>query len=150
MNDLSSFFKELFEYNHHYNKKVSYLLKEHPENCNEECVKLFNHILNAHHIWNHRIHPATGVYTVWDIHLPSKYDEIMDFNLQSSLHILQEYDLNKSLTYTNSKGQQYTNTIRDIFFHVINHSTHHRAQIVAELKNVGMQPLVTDYIFYKR
>ena len=37
-----------------------------------------------------------------------------------------------------------------MLFHFVNHSTYHRGQIASNLKEHGIEPLVTDYIFYKR
>ena len=51
---------------------------------------------------------------------------------------------------TNSKGETFSNKIKDILFHIINHSTYHRAQIATDLKQNGIEPINTDYIFYKR
>ncbi|WP_111881753.1 DinB family protein [Aequorivita sp. CIP111184] len=33
---------------------------------------------------------------------------------------------------------------------MINHSTYHRVQIINQLKEDGLKPIETDYIFYKR
>jgi uncharacterized damage-inducible protein DinB len=44
----------------------------------------------------------------------------------------------------------FTNTIKDILFHIINHSTNHRGQIAVDFRNNGLEPLVLDYVFYKR
>jgi uncharacterized damage-inducible protein DinB len=44
----------------------------------------------------------------------------------------------------------FSNTIKDILFHMINHSTHHRAQIAMDMRNNKLEPLPLDYIFYKR
>ena len=52
--------------------------------------------------------------------------------------------------YTNTNGQAFDNSVRDILFNVINHSTYHRGQIAREFREYGPEPLVTDYIFYKR
>ncbi|QLH28398.1 MAG: hypothetical protein HWD63_02710 [Candidatus Parvibacillus calidus] len=39
--------------------------------------------------------------------------------------------------------------MKDIIFHIINHSTYHRGQIAMEFRQSGLEPLNTDYIFYK-
>jgi uncharacterized damage-inducible protein DinB len=44
----------------------------------------------------------------------------------------------------------FSNDIKSIIFHVINHSTYHRGQIASEFKQNGLDPMVTDYILYKR
>lgn len=58
--------------------------------------------------------------------------------------------LKKKISYKNSRGERFENSVRDILFHVINHSTYHRGQIATDCKLHGMTPLATDYIFYKR
>jgi uncharacterized damage-inducible protein DinB len=53
--------------------------------------------------------------------------------------------------YKNLRGDGYENKLEDILAHLINHGTHHRAQIGQELKLAGVENLpVTDYIFYIR
>lgn len=52
--------------------------------------------------------------------------------------------------YKTSKGDAFQNTVKDILFHIINHSTYHRGQIAANCKEYGIEPLMSDYIFYKR
>ncbi|MCF8317339.1 MAG: hypothetical protein K9I02_01220 [Haliscomenobacter sp.] len=54
------------------------------------------------------------------------------------------------INYSNSKGQLFSNSIQDMLFHIINHSTYHRGQVATEFKRQGLEPLVTDYIFFKR
>ena len=58
--------------------------------------------------------------------------------------------ITKKIIYKNSKGIEFSNTVQDVIFHVINHSTYHRAQIASDLKANGIEPINTDYIFYKR
>ncbi|WP_379084396.1 DinB family protein [Pedobacter sp. UC225_65] len=45
---------------------------------------------------------------------------------------------------------QYTGIVKDILFHVFNHSTYHRAQIATLFKESGITPPVTDFIILKR
>jgi uncharacterized damage-inducible protein DinB len=52
--------------------------------------------------------------------------------------------------YENSEGRTFANDVKDILFHVVNHSTHHRGQIMMDLRASGITPEPLDYIFYKR
>lgn len=113
-------------------------------------MKLFNHILNAHRVLNNRIRPGQAPFGVWDLHPAQDLKNIDQINYEQSLLILDNFELNEMITYTTSKGQRFTNSIRDILFHVINHSTYHRGQIAADFRQNGLEPLVTDYAFYKR
>jgi uncharacterized damage-inducible protein DinB len=58
---------------------------------------------------------------------------------------------NSILTYQNIKGDQFTDPIEYILFHVVNHSTYHRGQIITMLREAGVANLVsTDLILYLR
>jgi uncharacterized damage-inducible protein DinB len=87
---------------------------------------------------------------VWELHSVQEFQNIDKVNYEQTLEILDKFDLNETIHYSNSKGQAFSNSIRDILFHVINHSTYHRGQIATDFKHSGIEPLATDYIFYKR
>ncbi|MBK6400170.1 MAG: hypothetical protein IPF75_18440 [Bacteroidetes bacterium] len=78
---MKAFFKELFEYSHHYNQKLIELLTENSDRVSEKSIQLMNHTINAHQIWNSRI---TG-------NTPLKYGEI------HSYEELEQYDLSNYL-----------------------------------------------------
>ena len=144
------FFKELFEYNHHFNQQLANVFNEERLLTSEKSVKLFNHIINAHQVWNSRIRKEQNIFGVWDIHPVADLKGIDHINLVNTIHILDESDMALSIHYVTSRGEDYTNSVKDILFHVINHSTYHRGQIAMEFKQQGIDPLVTDYIFYRR
>lgn len=147
---MTPFFKELFVYNHHHNQKLWTVIHDHPDKTSEKSVELFNHILNAHHIWNNRIEPQQIAFGVWDIHPIQDCRNIDKANYEHTLLLLDKVDLHKKIMYTNTKGQTFDNLIQDILFHIINHSTYHRGQIATEFRQNGLDPVNTDYIFYKR
>ena len=74
----------------------------------------------------------------------------MKRNCKDSVRIIDSGILNDNLNYQDSQGTDYENIVRDILFHVINHSNYHRAQIVSNLKEAGLHPGKTDFIYYKR
>ncbi len=71
-------------------------------------------------------------------------------NYRDSLRIIDQFDLNGVINFKNTKGLVFNDNIRDILFHVINHSNYHRAQIATEFRQNGLDPIVTDYILHKR
>ncbi|HRP56991.1 DinB family protein [Agriterribacter sp.] len=144
------FFKELFEYNHHFNQKLSALFAEKHDTMSDRSVKLFGHILNAHHIWNSRIAGKHSGLSVWDIQAVEQFRRIDDNNFNETVRILDHVDLSSIISYKTTKEQAFENKARDILFHIINHSTYHRGQIAADFRQTGTEPLTTDYIFYKR
>lgn len=150
MEGLHLFFRELFTYSRHTNRQLIEVINAGSDKVPGVSVKLLSHILNAHHIWNQRILNQSAEYLVWQIHNGMELDPLDQVNFDTTLDALTKQELSATISYTNSKGQSYTNSIQDILFHIINHSTHHRAQIVSQLRQAGIEPPVTDYIFYKR
>jgi uncharacterized damage-inducible protein DinB len=147
---MNTLFKELFVYNHHCNQQLTSAFLELDHVLPEKASLLYSHILNAHHIWNCRIQLQEPALGVWDKHPSKAFAGLDTGNYETSLRLLEEYDLNQVVHYTTSKGDPFKNTIRDILFHIINHSTYHRGQIATQFKQNGVDPLITDYIFYKR
>lgn len=147
---MKTLFKELFEYNHHCNHQLAVIFENNHDKISEKSMKLFSHVLNAHHIWNSRINGNEHAYTVWEVHDTRLLKMINASNYEETLHLLEKTDLAAMLSYTNSKAQTFSNNVRDILFHVINHSTYHRGQMAADFKYSGLEPLNTDYIFFKR
>jgi uncharacterized damage-inducible protein DinB len=146
---MKTFFKELFQYNKHFNQQLTSILTENPDRESEKCIKLLSHILNVHQIWNCKIQPGQLPYGAWEIHQIQDFDKIDRKNFEYSILILDSFELNQIIRYSNSKGQIFNNSARDILFQVINHSTYHRGQIATEFRQIGLEPLLTDYIYYK-
>ena len=144
------FFNHLFDYNFYCNKKFieeCNKLKEVPE----KSIKLFCHTLNAHHIWNARILGKLPDYGVWQIHEIKDWGDIHYENQRNSFEITTNSDdFEKRIDYETTDGRLFTNTLQDILFHIINHSTHHRAQISSDFRNNNLDPIPMDYVNYKR
>ena len=147
---MQELFISQFEYSHHLNQKLTDLFAINADKVSELSVKLFSHILNAHHIWNCRIEKTQPTVGVWDITPMDIWKEMDMKNYEGSLQILSSHHPEEQISYRTSGGEPFTNMVRDILFHIINHSTHHRAQIAMEFRKSGIEPLVSDYIFYKR
>src|SRR5207245_11475331 len=67
--------------------------------------------------------------------------------------IWQEYfRINKSgklaemVSYKNTKGESWRNSVEDILMHVVMHSAYHRGQIAADMRAAGHSPAYTDFI----
>lgn len=146
---MESFLKDFFAYNHYANQLFIQSFEDGFDV--EKGIKLFSHIINAHHIWLARIHGNTPNYDVWEIHVINSFAKVEEQNYKQSIHLLQKInDLHQVISYNNSKGNAHQNTIKDILLHIINHSTYHRGQLASLIRESGMEPPVSDYIFYKR
>ena len=147
---MDPFFKELFEYSHYMNQRFIESFMANQSSLPESCVKLMNHVLNAQHVWNSRIENKESTAGVWYIHNNSDLAKIDKFNFEDSLDILKKHKLESEVQYTTTKCDIFKNTVRDILFHVVNHSTYHRAQIALDFRSNGIEPVSSDYIFFKR
>ncbi|MDP9955689.1 putative damage-inducible protein DinB [Epilithonimonas hungarica] len=142
-------FIDLLEYNSHFNQLLIESYLENKDSFNEKMISLINHILNAQQIWNSRIIIGSS-FGVWQINPDEKLLEINQSNFKNSIKILNERNLDEIIVYKNSKGDDFQNSIQGILFHFINHSTYHRGQLAMLMKQAGLEPINTDYIFYKR
>jgi uncharacterized damage-inducible protein DinB len=111
---------------------------------------LFSHVLNAQFIWIRRIKKELTGRDRFDLHPLKDFDGIHVQNIKELLEIYHTHDLATQVIYQNSGGENFVNVAQDILFHIVNHSTYHRAQIASMLKANGISPPVTDYIFLKR
>lgn len=111
---------------------------------------LFSHILNAQHIWLSRINKTETLYDRFQDHPKEEFLAFLQENMAGFKQVLQNRDLEEILPYTISTGDAFENSIGDIMFHVVNHSTYHRAQIASLFKQAGLTPPVTDYVYLKR
>lgn len=147
---MHTLFKDFLEYNHYANKRFIKCFIEDGFR-NEKGIKLFSHIINAHHIWLARIREETPMFEVWELHVINSFSKVDEENYQQSLKLLQEEkDLDRVVRYTTTKGDPYQNSVQEILLHAVNHSTYHRGQVAALIRESGLEPPVSDYIFYKR
>lgn len=147
---MKDFLIDKLEYNHDSNKKVLELIFQNEKTYTSTAEKLLNHSFNAQHIWNRRILGGPSDVGVWEVMEFEKIFRFNEANYLESLGILENLNLEQLIKYQTSKGETFHNKIHDIIYHIINHSTYHRGQIITALKFEGAEPVATDFIFYKR
>ncbi|MBT8178773.1 MAG: damage-inducible protein DinB [Eudoraea sp.] len=147
---MKAFFHQLFDYNFYCNKKLIASCSE-MKSVPDEVIRLFSHVLNAHYLWNARILNTKIDREVWQLHEVALWAEMHYQNQRATFEIIRNTDnFERRIDYQNSEGRMYSNSLQDILFHIINHSTHHRAQMATAFRNNNLEPLTLDYIFYKR
>ncbi len=144
---MNAFFQDIFQYTHSSNAKLIEVILANPKLYSEKISSLTSHILNAHHIWNNRIVGKPSSFSVWELLDINQLSNLNDKNFEDTKQLIQNKNFTERINYRNSKGLIYTNTAQEIFFHIINHSTYHRGQLISFLKSNGVEPIVTDYIF---
>ena len=147
--EMKEFFKDIFEYHNHFNQKLIDQLIKNEKSISDRTIPLLSHLINAQQIWNARItyKEKLGVHAE---HTLQECKRIDSENYNETLEILKNHELTENILYSNSKGTEFNNTIQQILFHIANHFSHHKGQIISDLRQNGIIPIVTDYIFYKR
>ena len=143
-------FKKMFEYDRWANNKLINSLKK--QNIIDETVlRLFSHIVLSEQIWMLRL--ESGEYSnknFWEILTLAECETIINENLEKFKNFIDKRDAADEITYKNSKGIEYTNSIYDVLTHISLHSAYHRGQIAKEVRRLNKEPVLTDYIAFIR
>jgi len=115
-----------------------------------EAQNMFSHILNSQRIWLDRVQGLEPKFDCFQLQPVDLFDEMHNQNCKDMLEIVHNHDIKEIIIYKNSSGEAFSNAVHDILFHVVNHSTYHRAQVAMQFRLNNIQPPVTDYIAYKR
>ncbi len=139
-----------FEYNLWANKKFSEVLRTNPFQ-SEKILKFISHIANAQSIWLSRAKGEKTEIGVWDEHdFKEALERLKDSSQEWLDYLYNSVDIEGTIQYTNSKGDEYESRLADILTHVVNHGTHHRGQVALLLREKDIDPPASDFIFYVR
>lgn len=114
------------------------------------------HIMGAEEIWLRRWKGTSptgfakpedyGTFRTLKQHWNVVEHEMMDF-----VHSLTaDEDIRKVIEYKDMKGNAYSRPLYQLMQHLVNHSTYHRGQVVAMLRQSGVEPVGTDLIMFYR
>lgn len=114
----------------------------------------FSHLTTAQIIWYNRIHqidaPSQGLFESLEENFLKELNVESNRRWITFLESTDESLLHQVLKYKDTKGQPWETLIKDIVTHVINHGSHHRAQISFQLRLINEKPPAIDYIFFVR
>jgi len=116
---------------------------------NKRELQLMAHILSAQRLWLERLTQQTQSLPVWP-----KFDLAECETHAAELgRLWREYFeslppslLSQMISYKNTKGEPWTDTVQDILTHVLMHSAYHRGQIASQMRASGQTPAYTDFI----
>ena len=119
-------------------------------------TKTVLHLWDTNVIWLSRLRGETSFTRPSASFNGTKYDLLA--GLISSTEIINSFIdskgpdfLSQKLSYKNLKGEPWEDYVLDILFHVVNHGSYHRGQLVTMLRALGVTELVnTDLIRYVR
>ncbi len=147
---MKEFLEGLFAYDRTVNEKMIAAIIANSNKVDERTLQLINHIVSVHQIWNSRMLQTEFTADTWALPNLTILQDNNTNNTLASLDIIAKNDLTATLTYKNTTGAEFTNTYTDVLYHIINHSNYHRGQINSRLSQSDIQPVVTDYIAYRR
>ncbi|HJQ22944.1 MAG TPA: DinB family protein [Blastocatellia bacterium] len=67
---------------------------------------------------------------------------------QELIDELSDERLDGLIAYTNTRGEHWEYPLGQILQHVFNHSTYHRGQVTAMLRQLGAEVVMTDFLVY--
>lgn len=119
-----------------------------------DALRWYAHVLAAERLWYMRLRGEDWtIQPVWPTLTLDECTALSKKNAQSYDEYaarLNERELARAVTYKNSKGETFTNSVADILTQVLLHGAHHRGQIAASLRAAGATPPVLDYIRFVR
>lgn len=148
---MKKYFLKLYQYNEWATSRVLKCLADQNVN-NEKILSLMGHVLAAQFLWLHRIKGLAPP----DVKLWGNYSlaDLQTMNQKISRQWLEFVESNEQfdrmLSYTNYTGEPFTNNVEMIMIHLVNHSSYHRAQVAMLLRQLGYEPVNTDFITYDR
>ncbi|MCO5935144.1 DinB family protein [Mucilaginibacter sp. RB4R14] len=148
---MKSHFIFLLKYDHFANQKIAELIVQTA--ATGKPVELMAHLLTAQQTWLNRLNkttaPPANLWPNWSADTLTTINNDNHQQLVACVEAIPEQDFENVIGYTNSVGY-CENTITDILTHLINHGTHHRAQMGTLLKLDGATLPMLDYVLYIR
>ncbi|MFJ5762091.1 DinB family protein [Neobacillus sp. NPDC093182] len=144
--------QSMFKHLHWANQRILETLQNSEEN--KQANNLFSHTLHAENVWYTRLKGADSSHLpIWaEVSLESCVEMVNQnhHNYAEFLSMLSNIDLDQLVSYKNSKGTEFQDSIRDILTHVALHGQYHRGQINQLLRASDLEPINVDFITFKR
>jgi uncharacterized damage-inducible protein DinB len=117
-----------------------------------KAIELFDHILGAHDNWLARLKDEQPHLSIWDNHAhDNEYVSQAKHFFVQWMEMIDAHDpMSFSISYQNSRGEAFSNTLYEIVVHLCLHSQYHRGQIVSAIRpHISAIPSM-DMIAYMR
>ncbi len=146
--EIFDYLRQLFAYDHWANREVLQSLHavEPPPS---RSLRLMAHVLGTEYVWLSRIQQQPARLAVWpDLSLTDcdKHATRLAGLWSDYLESASADHISRTVNYKNSKGESWSNSVRDILMHVVMHSAYHRGQIATDMRAAGHTPAYTDFI----
>ncbi len=118
-----------------------------------DALRLYAHLLAAEHVWLTRMEgrePELAVWPALDLDECAALSAKNHSAFALMVETLSTDELQRTVRYRNTKGEQFVNTVEDIWMHIALHGSYHRGQVARIVRGEGGAPQSTDYIFFIR
>jgi uncharacterized damage-inducible protein DinB len=115
----------------------------------QRAAAVMAHTIGAEWLWLRRLGHSAAPFEVWPtLRLTECRAQLRELSRawQTYLSGLTPESLVQQIRYTNSKGEDWSNTVEDVLTHVVLHSSYHRGQIATLLGRAGETAAYSDYI----
>ncbi|MEO8097996.1 MAG: DinB family protein [Acidobacteriota bacterium] len=110
-----------------------------------------SHIHFADRIWYARlVDPAEPVHKEVDFPTLETLWPRIQQKWETWTQSISQADLNRVIGYRNSESKSHSSQVSQVVLHVVNHATLHRGQVVGMIRQLGIRPPATDFLFYTR
>jgi len=124
----------------------------------QKAVSLVGHLVAARDLWLHRfgIRPTgpTSAAEIFpeDLALDDLVSRLADMHQEWSDYLagLDETEISRVFEYRALEGDRFRNRVEDLLTQLFGHSSYHRGQVAALVRELGGAPAVTDYLFWVR
>ncbi len=127
------------------------------QNGSEKAVRIMAHVVGAERLWLSRVRPgrpaAAERIAVWPLLPLDECQRLATENAWAFGDIIGRAGsegLAGAVAYTNSKGESFSSRLDDILLHVFLHGSYHRGQIALLQRMEGQEPVLTDFIHFRR
>lgn len=111
----------------------------------------FAHVLGAAAVWLSRIEGVRSPVAVWPQLTLDECASLADTIHRGYRSLLERPgDLERTITYTNSAGNTFSNRVLDILLHVAMHGSYHRGMTSIVTRRGGGVAAPTDFIAFIR
>ena len=146
--NLADYLRRQFAYDEWANREVLNAIRTAGGD-NHRSLQLMSHILAAELVWLERLRQQPQSVPVWpepDLAQCETQATKLGGQWLEFLDLITAGDVSQSISYKNSKGEQWSSTMVDVLTHVVLHSAYHRGQIASHMRTQGQTPANTDFI----
>lgn len=115
-------------------------------------AEVYGHLAAAEEVWFARIKeespPSLAARPF--ANMEAAHDYLSQLQARHREYLASIDDMGKVVTYHNTAGQVFQNSVSEILQQVINHGTYHRGNITTMLRHLGHKGIITDYIAFLR